>query len=200
MEEMDAGLAEIWKAVEKKGLGDNTIFIFTSDNGAWTNYPKRMERDGNTSKYHVGSNGIFRGAKRETYEGGVRVPYIMYWKYLTLKGEKITQFFSCLDLLPTFAEWTQSKLPLNLDGEAIGSLLTKKSFILNHRPVYYLNSSTAEVVRDGQWKLRRTMSDGKELIELYNLSWDPSERANLADKFPEKLKQLSELLISYPGH
>src|SRR5688572_10562592 len=110
----------------------------------------------------------------------------MYWKNRTPKGDKLSDFFSNLDVLPTIAEWTRSPLPPGIDGEPVGFLLSKTKLSNNHKPVYYLNSSVPEVVRDNNWKLRRTTVDGKELIELYNLSWDPSERTNLSEKYPEK--------------
>ena len=57
---MDEGLAAIWKVLEEKGMADNTIFVFSSDNGPWTNFPERMEGDGVTIASHVGSAGVFR--------------------------------------------------------------------------------------------------------------------------------------------
>jgi arylsulfatase A len=201
IEELDAGMAALWKAVERQGLADNTIFIFSSDNGSWSNYPDRMEGDKVTTRFHAGYNGIFRGAKAETYEGGVRVPFIIYWKNHTLQGASITDFFTCLDVLPTLAEWTGSKLPQGreLDGELVGSLFTQKEHKIDHKPAYYINFGVPEVVRDSEWKLRRTKKEGTENIELFNLSWDPAERVNLADKYPEKVEKLKGLLARYPN-
>ncbi len=200
IEELDAGISEIWKAVEKQGLADNTIFIFSSDNGPWSNYPDRMEGDNITQRFHAGFSGIFRGAKAETYEGGNRVPFIVYWKGHTLKGETITSLITCMDVLPTLAEWTNSKLPANreLDGESITGLLTSKDFQFSHKPVYYVNFGKAEVARDGEWKLRITSVDGKSKVELFNLSWDPAERVNLVKEYPDIENKLTELLKKYP--
>ncbi len=80
IEDMDNGLAKIWSVIEEAGEADNTIFIFTSDNGPWLNAPQRMYDDGHTQPYHVGAAGIFRGSKALSYEGGHRVPFIVYWK------------------------------------------------------------------------------------------------------------------------
>lgn len=200
IEELDAGLAEIWKAVEQQGLADNTIFIFTSDNGPWNNYPARMGGDSVTKKFHTGFAGIFRGAKAQTYEGGTRVPFIVYWKNKTVPGVT-TSLITCLDVLPTIAEWTNSTLPRGkvLDGESVGLLLTKKGYKKVHRPVYYVNFGVAEVAREQEWKLRRTSVDGKENIELFNLAWDPAERENLAEEYPDRVKKLKALLDKYPG-
>jgi arylsulfatase A len=196
IEDMDAGLAAIWAAVEKQGLADNTIFIFSSDNGPWNNMPARMESDSFTTKYHAGFAGIFRGSKAETYEGGVRVPFIAYWKNHTLSNTVLRAPFSNLDILPTIAEWTGTKLPAGrrLDGESVTRLLTQKDAPRDHKPIYLLLNGVHEAVKDQEWKLRRT----KEGTELFNLSWDPAERVNLVTKYPDIADRLGRLLDKYP--
>ena len=198
IEEIDAGLSSIWKALEEKGLANNTIFIFSSDNGPWSNFPQRMEDDSVTKKFHAGFSGIFRGAKAETYEGGTRVPLIVYWKNHTLPGATIPNLITCLDILPTLAEWTKTPLPNQLlDGESVSDVLTKKSSSRKHRPVYYVNGGVPEVVREQDWKLRRTNRSGSELIELFNLAWDPAERVNLANAYPDRVKMMTQMLEEY---
>lgn len=200
IEELDAGIAEVWKVVERQGLADNTIFIFSSDNGPWSNFPDRMLGDSITKQFHTGFSGIFRGAKAESYEGGHRVPFIVYWKNHTLKGATITNPVTCLDVLPTLAEWTRSPLPSGrvLDGESVSALLTKKDYKATHRPFYYVDGGVTEAVRDDEWKLRRTSSGGQTHIELFNLSWDPAERVNLAAQYPDRVEKLKALLDQYP--
>ncbi len=203
IEEMDAGLAMIWKAVEQKGLADNTIFIFSSDNGPWIDFPARMAADSITKPWHVGTTGIFRGKKGETYEGGDRVPFIAYWKNHTLKGKTVTDMMSCLDVWPTLAEWAGVKQTVGreLDGESVTSLLTKEGKRKEHRPIYYVNNGIPEVVRQGDWKLRRTKMTGNNrqaMIELFNLTLDPAEKTNLADQQPDLVKNLLSLLDQYP--
>lgn len=200
IEDMDNGIAEIWHAVEKSGQADNTIFIFTSDNGPWINAPRRMYDDGYTQPYHVGAAGIFRGWKALSYEGGHRVPFIVYWKGHTLSNEVLMKPISNLDILPTIAEWSGSKLPENeLDGQSISNFLTIKNYNRSHRPIYYHNTSL-EGVRDGDWKLRVTKDSTGVLKELYNLSWDPSERVNLFNdpKYDAQKKHLSALFAAFP--
>jgi len=202
IEDMDAGLAQIWKQVVASGLADNTIFIFTSDNGPWINAPSRMYQDGFTKFYHVGSAGVFRGSKGISYEAGHRVPFIVYWKGHTLTDTQLTKPISNLDVFPTLAEWTESKLPARVyDGESIAALLTTKNYNKPHRPIYYHNY-VLEGVKDGDWKLRITKNEDKELTELYNLSWDPAERVNLADdvKYATQKKHLLKLYQEYPGN
>lgn len=202
IEEMDRSLADIWNAVVAAGEADNTIFMFTSDNGPWINAPQRMYDDGFTRFYHVGSAGIFRGWKGLSYEGGHRVPFICYWKGRTVVNTQETRPFSNLDILPTIAEWTKTKLPQNvLDGESVSGLLTDKKYSKAHRPIYYHNY-VLEGVKDGDWKLRITKKENRDSSELYNLAWDPSERVNLFNdaKYQQQRDHLVKLFGEYPGN
>jgi arylsulfatase A len=199
---MDAGLAEIWKQVVASGQADNTIFIFTSDNGPWINAPQRMYEDGFTRFYHVGSAGVFKGSKGISYEAGHRVPFIVYWKNHTLINSQLTKPISNLDVLPTLAEWTKTPLPNRvLDGQSISGLLTDKTYNKPHRPIYYHNY-VLEGVKDGDWKLRITKVDDRDTVEMFNLSWDPSERVNLINenKFIAQKEHLLKLFKEYPGN
>ncbi|MGC4233804.1 MAG: sulfatase-like hydrolase/transferase [Niabella sp.] len=200
IEDMDESLAKIWKAVEEAGEANNTIFIFTSDNGPWINAPQRMYDDGVSQPYDVGAAGIFRGWKALSYEGGHRVPFIVYWKRHTLPNEVLMKPLSNLDVLPTIAEWSGSKLPENeLDGQSVSGFLTIKNYDKPHRPIYYHNTSL-EGVRDGDWKLRITKDSARTLNELYNLSKDPSERVNLFNdpEYNSQKKHLLELFAAFP--
>ena len=202
IEDMDAGLAAVWKQVVASGQADNTIFIFTSDNGPWINAPQRMYDDGFTRFYHVGTAGIFKGSKGISYEAGHRVPFIIYWKGHTLKDNQFTKPFSNLDVLPTLAKWTGATLPnKTLDGESIADLLTIKYYNKDHRPIYY-HSYVLEGVKDGDWKLRITKNGDKDSSELFNLAWDPSERANLFNdaKYQNQRTHLVKLFGQYPGN
>lgn len=199
IEELDASIAKIWATLKAKGMADNTIFIFSSDNGPWLNIPDRVYADGVTRQYHAGSPGIFKGAKFETYEGGDRVPFIVYWKGHTLKNKVLTTPFSELDMLPTLAEWTHAELPKGreLDGQSVSGLLTNPNYKGTHKVIFYVNS-VAQVVRDGDWKLRKAKNaKGETPIELFNLSWDPAERVNLADKYPDQVNKLLPLLEQF---
>jgi arylsulfatase A-like enzyme len=253
VQELDESLATLWRALEQQGLADNTIFIFSSDNGPWIEYPQRMSDDGVTQRWHVGAAGIFRGSKGQSYEGGVRVPFIAYWKG-RLKPGVLFNPISNVDVLPTLAEWAHAPLPDGkaLDGQSIASLLTGKADRQRyaHRPIYIVNNGKAEAVRDGAWKYREVPSpvsqaleslkqssnpkararllraesfelslpqqylqikawlDGKTkeapvippVVELFNLNHDPSERVNLAEQYPEKVKELKALFDAFPGY
>lgn len=202
IEDMDQRLRELWQAVEASGQAGNTIFIFTSDNGPWLNAPKRMFDDGATRPYHIGAAGIFRGAKALSYEGGHRVPFIVYYRGHTLKNAVIRTPVSNLDVLPTLAAWTGAALPhVTLDGQSVKDLLSIKGYNKPHRPIYYYNR-VLEAVKEGNWKLRITTdSAGGEMQELYNLMQDPSERVNLYNnkEFAEQQMHLTQLFEAYPA-
>ncbi|MDR1723095.1 MAG: sulfatase-like hydrolase/transferase [Tannerella sp.] len=197
VEELDGSLSRLWRELEKQGLADNTVFIFSSDNGPWIEYPERMSGDGHTERYHVGAAGIFRGSKGQTYEGGVRVPFIVYWKGRLQNGILFNPI-SNLDVLPTLAEWAGAAVPQNLalDGQSITTLLTgaadRKTYV--HRPFYLMNNGKVEAVRDGQWKYREVATAKPE---LFNVSHDPSERVNLIERFPDKAAEMKTLFDSY---
>lgn len=204
VEEIDANLADLWKALEQQGLADNTIFIFSSDNGPWIDFPARMSADHVIKPWDVGSTGIFRGKKGETYEGGHRVPFIVYWKNHVPAGKTITDAFTSMDVLPTLAAWVKAPLPTGrtLDGESVLDLLTGKKEHISHSPIYYVNNGTPEAIRVGDWKLRRTNDpqSGNKHIELFNLGSDVRERTNVAAEYPEKVNALAQLLDQYNGN
>ncbi|POY39297.1 sulfatase [Solitalea longa] len=202
IEELDQSLAAIWKSVEAAGQAGNTIFIFTSDNGPWINAPQRMYDDGVTRPYHIGTAGIFKGSKAISYEGGHRVPFIVYWKGHTLQNEMMTRPIANIDILPTLATWTKTKLPNRIiDGESLADLLNNKNYSKKHQPIYY-HQYVLEGVRDGDWKLRVTKKDQQDLYELFNLSWDPSERVNLYndEKYAVTQAHLLKLFKKYPAN
>lgn len=199
IEEMDSEMARLWKTLEANGEADNTIFIFTSDNGPWLNAPQRMYDDGFTKPYHVGTAGIFRGSKATSYEGGHRVPFIVYYKNHTA-AQVLRTPVSNLDILPTLAEWTGTALPERvLDGESVVKRLSQKDYALPHKPIYYYNY-TLQGVKDGDWKLRIIKQADQTTKELFNLGWDPTERYNLFDdaRYAKEQQHLLALFENYP--
>lgn len=200
MMEIDWSVGEIMKALKNNNIQDNTIFIFTSDNGPWLNF-------GN----HAGSSGGLREGKLTSWEGGQRVPFIIQWPRNTPKGSVCNKLACAIDLLPTFAKITESELPENkIDGVDITSLWTgdfkaePRSTIL-----YYFGKNNLNGVRKGNWKLVLPHSwssynttpgnngfKGKmikmeiETPELYNMMRDPGERYNVIKEYPEKVKEL----------
>lgn len=211
LEELDSSLAVLWHALDAKKLLDNTIFMFSSDNGPWIEFPARMSGDGATKRWHAGTAGVFRGSKGQSYEGGIREPFIVYWKGHTPSGVVLTNPISNLDVLPTLAKWANAPLPegRKLDGQDIGILLTGKADrkTYDHRPIYIVNDGKLEAVRVGSWKYREIPAGINRIsnkpepaaIELFNIDYDPSERTNVIDDYPEKAKELKALFDAFDG-
>ena len=207
MMEIDWSVGEINKALEKNNLADNTIFIFTSDNGPWINF-------GN----HAGSAGGLREGKLTSWEGGQRVPFIIRWPGNTPEGTVCNKLVCAIDLLPTFAAITDGKLSDNkIDGVDVTSLW-KGDFESTPREtiLYYYGKNNLNGVRKGNWKLvlphrynsynalpgndgrsgKKTRMAVKE-PELYNMMRDPGERFNVIESHPEKVLELMEVVEKY---
>ncbi len=210
MSDLDSSLSLIWRKLIDKKMLNNTIFIFSSDNGPWIEYPERMAGDSVTKRWHAGTAGIFRGSKGQSYEGGIREPFIFYWKGHVQPGLTITDPISNLDVLPTLAHITNAPLPegRKLDGQDITDLITGKAgrSAYHHRPIYIVNSNGLEAVRDGDWKYREipvvnaATKERTITVELFNLNADPSERTNVKDEFPDKTKELKALFDAFEGN
>lgn len=204
MMEIDWSVGEVLKTLREEGLEENTIVILTSDNGPWTNY-------GN----HAGSAGGLREAKATTFDGGNRVPCIMYWKGKIKAGSSCNNLTSNIDLFPTLAELTDAPLPENkIDGVSLVPLLKREE---NANPresfAYYYNVNDLEAVTDGMFKLvfphkyaaygiytpgndgmpGKLILDEVKDIELYDLRRDPGERYNVISQHPEVVIKLTEI-------
>jgi len=202
--EIDWSVGEIMKALKKNGIEKNTIVIFTSDNGPWLNF-------GN----HAGNTGGLREGKGASYEGGMKVPFIIRWPSQVKAGTICNKMASTIDLLPTFAAITNGKLPDHkIDGLNILSLF-KGEEKANPRQefYYYYGINQLEGVRRGDWKLvlphkGRTyvgFAPGKDGypgsvneqaesgLALYDLRRDPGERYDVKDTYPEIVADLQKL-------
>ncbi len=204
MMELDWSVGEVLKTVQELGLEENTLIILTSDNGPWLNYGD-----------HAGSSGGLREGKTSTFDGGNRVPCIVYWKGTVEAGSVCNKLASNIDLFPTFAEITGAPLPdRKIDGVSLVPLLKG---VKNANPreyfVYYYRDNDLEAVTDGRFKLvfpHRYFSyegyepgsngmPGKMAMgeirkrELYDLRRDPGERYDVTGLFPEMVDKLSRV-------
>ena len=201
--EIDYSVGRVLRSLEENGLTENTIVVFTSDNGPWLSY-------GN----HSGSSGIYREGKGTTWEGGVRVPSIIKFPN-KLKSRVIDEPVMAIDWMPTFAELTNSKLSENkIDGKNIWPLLTGETHSSPHEKLYfYYRVNELHSIRMNDWKIHFTRTyrslngrpggiDGIpvkydmnviEQNELYNLKNDPRELYNVYNEFPEIAKKMEEL-------
>ena len=202
--EIDFSVGRVLKALDKNGLTDNTIVIFTSDNGPWLSYGD-----------HAGSSGIYREGKGTAWEGGQRVPCIVKYPKEITKGTLIDEPLMGIDWLPTLSSITNSKMSLNkIDGKNIWPLLTSETTKSPHQELYfYYKTNELHAVRSGDWKLYfprsyRTLngkSGGTNGIpvkyeqntvyknELYNLKSDPKETKNVILDFPEIVNKLEKM-------
>ena len=204
MMEIDWSVGQIINALEENGIEDNTIIIFTTDNGPWLNY-------GN----HAGSSGGLREGKTTSWEGGQRVPFIIKWPDIISEGVVCNQLASSIDLFPTLASLVGGELPDHkIDGVDI-SALWKGNFDAKPRRefYYYHGKNNLNAVRKGNWKLvfphtyrsyEATVpaNDGRggrriamkvDSVELYNLIRDPGERYDVIDLYPDIASELLEV-------
>lgn len=189
--ELDWSAGEIIKTLKEEGIYENTIFIFTSDNG-----PAK------------GSAKPLRGKKAQTWEGGQRVPGIITWPIKIPNGKVTDEFVSTLDLFPTLAKISNSKIPtgIKIDGIDISEfLLDPDAKTLAERPFYfYARNGELEAIRLGEWKLHlkksigwNEKSEGEFQAALYNLNLDIGEKDNVATHHPEIVTKLSELATAF---
>jgi len=198
LSEMDAQLGRLFESVRNSGLAENTFIIFTSDNGAAT--PSSYD-------YYVGtgSNGPFRGEKGSLYEGGFRVPLIV-WRPGHVPAGKVDResISSLVDFFPTMAALGQAATPANLDGVDIQKVW-EGSPMVNRPPLFWewrynqprtwQNRSPMLAVRDGDWKLLMNPDDSR--VELFNLRLDPMENGNMAEQQPQIVSRLRKELLEF---
>lgn len=204
MMEIDWSVGEVLKTLKENGLEENTLVILTSDNGPWANY-------GN----HAGSAGGLREAKATTFDGGNRIPCVMYWKGKIAAGSTCNNLTSNIDLFPTFAEIANAPLPgRKIDGVSLLPLIEgKKDANPRESFVYYFNKNDLEAVTDGMFKLvfphkyaaygiyapgndgmpGKLVLDEVKDIELYDLRRDPGERYNVISQHPHVVIKLTEI-------
>lgn len=181
IEEIDWSVGEIMKALRKNNLDENTLVIYTSDNGPW----KLKEGRG-------GSAHPLRGYKFQTYEGGMRVPCIMSWKGKIPSGTVCDEIGATIDLLPTFANLAGAKIPDDriIDGKNIWPIISgEKGARSPHEIYYYYKGNRLESARQGKWKVRRSGKKSQS-VELYDLDNDIAESKNLSQKKPELIETI----------
>ncbi len=204
--EIDWSVGEITRTLKENGLEENTIVIFTSDNGPWLNF-------GN----HAGSAFPLREGKGNMWEGGCRVPCVIQYPGVIPAGTKCNNMASTIDILPTIASLTGAGLPENkIDGVDVSDLL-KGDFSINPRKefLYYYGGKLTGVRKD-KWKLQlprnyrsyegvEPVNDGypgpyakgiMDTLHLFDLIADVEERNNVASQFPDVVAELMEMVQS----
>jgi len=193
--ELDTQVGRIVAALEKKGIRDNTLIFFTSDNGGKLAGSVSAPGTG-ASKTPPASNGKFRDGKASLYEGGVRVPAIMNWPG-KLKPGITNEPLHLVDLMPTFLKLAggHGSPERPFDGrDAWGSFAENKSS--PHEDILINVEFFRGAIRKGHWKLvKLAILPGK--TELFDLLKDPGEKNNVADQFPQVVAELEERLVAY---
>ncbi|GMQ29776.1 sulfatase [Algoriphagus confluentis] len=206
MMEIDWSIGEIRKKLESLDLSENTLIIFTSDNGPWLSYGG-----------HAGLQAGLREGKGTSWEGGIRVPAIFTWPGTIPAGVIQNQAAMTIDVLPTLANLSLSPLPtLPIDGRNIWPLIQGKP--MEDKPYFaYYNKNELQALIYGKWKLvfphtYRTIPQGTEMrndglpvkytqiklekSELFDLSTDLGEQTDLSERFPEILQMMNEFAES----
>ncbi|MBI4622743.1 MAG: sulfatase-like hydrolase/transferase [Verrucomicrobia bacterium] len=194
---LDDCVGRILAALEKAGRRENTLVVFTSDNGGSTveNNDPAYPDDHCPSGKLTGNNAPWRGQKGDLYEGGTRVPTLVSWPGRARPG-KVQTPVHITDWLPTFAALTgyKSDRDLKWDGASILSVLTTHT-PLPDRPLYSVAPGwRSRALRHGSWKLIVFGDGANRKPELYDLAADPQEKNNHAVSQPERLRQMQAML------
>ncbi|MCC9601248.1 arylsulfatase [Stieleria sp. JC731] len=210
--QLDWCVGELTKTLEKLGIDQNTMIVFCSDNGPVLD---DGYQDGAIEQLHEHQpSGIYRGGKYSIYEGGTRTPLITYWPG-TIKPGESDKIVCTVDLPASLAALVDQPLPANACPDSfnvIDALLGKPNAEGRDHLLQQPNKGPTLALRVGDWKVlsyataqakkHLTYEKGPGKYELYNLANDPSEKDNLAESHPEKLKELLEKLesIKDAGH
>ncbi|MGG9963074.1 arylsulfatase [Ferruginibacter sp. SUN106] len=186
---LDKYVGEIVNTINKNGLAENTLIIFCSDNGP------HKENGGDPEFFQ--NHGIYRGIKRDLYEGGIRVPFIAYWKG-KIPPAVTDQWLALWDMYPTFQQ--VAGLPVNkkVDGVSILPTLLHQGKQVQHDYLYweFHENNGRQALRWRDWKLVKlnVNTAATTVVELYDLKYDPGEKNDIADKFPGIVKKLNAMI------
>lgn len=215
MVQTDWSAGQILQALKDNGFADNTIVIFSSDNGSPGRLAVRYLDFGHNS------SGSYRGFKTELYEGGHRVPFIVKWPGLVEPGSKSDALTSQIDIMATLAEFLGYTIPEGQAVDSVSMLPVLKQKLEKTRESLVQHTRNEQFgIRHDEWLLLRELNSRGENnwgkrhleffqrnnfpessanIELYNLKDDPGQRTNLIDRYPEKVEALKVLLESIRG-
>ena len=185
---LDKQVGEICATLDSLGIADNTIVIFTSDNGP--------HQEGGADPDFFNSNGELRGYKRDLYEGGIRVPLIVKWNGIVSENTKSNHISAFWDFLPTMADVLGVQLPENVDGISYLPEMTGCGEQKKHDYLYweFHENNGRQAVRQGDWKAVKYDVHNDGAIELYNLADDVSEEYDMSDVYPEKVAEMDSLM------
>ena len=185
---LDKQVGDICRTLDSLGIADNTIIVFTSDNGP--------HQEGGADPDFFDGNGELRGYKRDLYDGGIRVPMIIKWNGKVAENTKSDHMSAFWDFLPTMAEIIGAEIPENIDGISFLPELTSCGEQKKHDYLYweFHENNGRQAIRQGDWKAVKydVHNDGK--IELYNIKDDVAEEDDVAEKYPDKVAEMDSLM------
>ena len=212
VEEIDWSCGEILKTLRELDLAENTLVIFTSDNGPWIETTHGMKPGGKPfiPRDHSGSAGPLRGYKMLTWEGGLRVPCLAWWPGIIPAGSSTDAIGSTIDFFPTFTTLSGGKAPADriIDGRDLTALLRDPvNTVSPHEAIYYYCHTHLQAVRSGKWKFVRKRPDHPPWVDfsgrfagnavdelsLYDLVNDIGETRNVAAEHPDVVARLRQL-------
>lgn len=185
--EVDNGVGQVLQTLREQGILDNTIIIFTSDNGG----------EAIAAQKYPGNNGFFRGAKGSPYEGGCRVPLIFY--YPKEWGHRHTaEPMDIVDIMPTFLDMAGVLNPRKVDGVSLLPTL-RTSRPMPRRKIFGALTGWMKVVDGNNWKTvwTRDKATGADIFELFNLNIDRNEEHNLAAMYPKKVAEAKKDMLAW---
>jgi arylsulfatase A-like enzyme len=207
VEEIDFYTGKLLDALDRLGLRENTLVIFTTDNGPWNNFQDTLRKKHNGQRAW-GSSGPLREGKGSTYEGGVRVPCVVRWPGHVPAKRTSDAIFSTIDFLPTFARLAEVDIPSDrtIDGVDQSDLLFGKNVQGARDNYFYFCKNELQAVRRGNYKLilpnRKQFygyvkDRGSQEWELYDLSNDIGEKTNIASQQPDIVQAIKKLAESF---
>lgn len=211
IESLDQAVGKILDALDKHQLNDQTLVIFTSDNGGWHSPPKQAPRNPEWASIPVTSNAPYRSGKASLYEGGTRVPLLASLPNIVPANQVSDAMIQSVDLFATILEATEVAVPSGTDSlsawEAFQGGPSQREEIYCHFP-HGGRAQAASIdgflpgtyIHRGDWKLIRfyaDQADGSDRLELYNLKDDVGETKNLVGQYPEIVKELNAKISDY---
>lgn len=187
---LDKQVGEVVSKLKELGLEDNTIILFASDNG--------IHKEGGIDPEDFNSNGIYRGAKRDLYEGGIKSPMIASWPGKIEAGTSTDLISAFWDVMPTFADIAGVDKPKNIDGLSFLPTLLNMDDQEKHDHLYWEFHAQGgkQAVRQGKWKAVKLncLVPEETVVELYDLEKDPSETTDISSEYPEKVNELLKIM------
>jgi arylsulfatase A len=187
---LDDQVGEIVAQVRALGLEQDTLILFSSDNGP--------HREGGHDPDYFNSSGGLRGTKRDLYEGGIRVPLIAWWPGMIRAGATTTHLSAFWDMLPTFAELARQPVPPGLDGVSLTPTLTGRGGQAEHEFLYweFHEGGGRLALRQGDWKIVRydVLKNPDGPVQLYHIPRDPKETSDLAAQEPQRAQAMAKLM------